>query len=186
MGLNVVTNEVDEEFESSLLSPTSSSLLKQEESGNLNEISTTNVSSSSSSSPTKPQTDKEKNEEKERIEGGKLIKKEEVIIGKVNFESVKNWGKEIGGICICLCLASLFLLGGLTITASNWWISIWINKTRSEGPSAALEIYYLTGYGVLNVLVAVTNLVSGMAYANANLHGATKLHDRIFKTILHG
>ncbi|CAF1620969.1 unnamed protein product, partial [Adineta ricciae] len=118
---------------------------------------------------------------KQQIDKTSIMKDEISIVGNVN---IKIWAKlftSAYGIIGLLLLIFLMFLGEAAYDATNKWLSIWSSKT----PHEQREHHYAYVYFGLVMSTWLISLIRADYFFNLILHGASALHNRMFKGVLY-
>eukprot|EP01124_Arcella_intermedia_P001504 TRINITY_DN10821_c1_g2_i1.p1 TRINITY_DN10821_c1_g2~~TRINITY_DN10821_c1_g2_i1.p1 ORF type:complete len:1056 (+),score=242.81 TRINITY_DN10821_c1_g2_i1:171-3170(+) len=128
----------------------------------------------------KPQVEKKDIiDTKGKKESGTLTSKEERNIGVVDFSVYKQYF-NYGGYKLSLSVLILSILTGVSHAVSNWFISYWIDNVTKGSREFYVGLYF--GVTFLYVVLAYSR---GFLFAYTSLRSATRIHNTVFKVIMH-
>ncbi|CAF1231508.1 unnamed protein product [Adineta ricciae] len=121
------------------------------------------------------------NKQQQQLDRTSIVKDEISIDGNVN---IKIWAKlftSAYGVIGLIFLIFLMLLAEGIYDATNKWLSIWLSKDFNE----QRENHYAYIYLGLVLGTLLISLIRADYFFNVILHGASVLHNRMFKSILY-
>ncbi|KAI1889792.1 hypothetical protein AGOR_G00166580 [Albula goreensis] len=126
-----------------------------------------------------------------------LVTQESTQEGSVTWRTYHQYCRAAGGYLLLLVIAWLFILLVGTTAFSNWWLSYWLEQgSGMQGNSSNITIdfgdvslnpklqFYQLIYGLTIVAMIVFSVLKGYSFTKITLHASSKLHDKMFKTIL--
>jgi len=98
--------------------------------------------------------------EPEVLKPQKLMTEEARAAGHVGWDVYKAWFKAAGGIYIPFVIFIVFTADAGTGVISTWWLTYW-----SDSGSGKSQYYYLGMYALINLGVAIVNLIRSLFLA---------------------
>lgn len=120
--------------------------------------------------------------DKDKLEFGKLTKKEESAKGSVSFSVYLLYFASCGGICFWLGLiVSTLLLQTMQLMQSNW-VRIWADEYGFEKEVNAG--YYILVYFAIGLLTVVAESITSFMLFTGTLRAGKSLHRRLLERVM--
>uniref|UniRef100_A0A6B2KWS5 ABC transmembrane type-1 domain-containing protein n=1 Tax=Arcella intermedia TaxID=1963864 RepID=A0A6B2KWS5_9EUKA len=128
----------------------------------------------------KPQVDTKKNvDTKGRRETGSLTSQEARVMGTVDNKIYFEYFKS-GGFFLCGLVLLLSISTGVSQVICNWFVSYWIDKQHENS-----VVFYYSLYAGLTLFYVFSAYMRGYLFAYTLLKSSTKIHNKVFKVIMH-
>lgn len=123
--------------------------------------------------------------------GKSLVQTEQRERGAVTWRTYMSYMRAGGGIFLGVVLLVLFALSAGAKGFSDWWLGYWIGQGGgSDNPDGGiqdnprLDTYTLV-YGMSAVLILFIQVVRAVAYIKSTLHASSRLHWKVFNSIVY-
>ncbi|XP_049811216.1 ATP-binding cassette sub-family C member 5-like isoform X5 [Schistocerca nitens] len=133
-----------------------------------------------------------------KIQGQKIMEKEDITKGNIRFYTYQSYVSAAGGYFITLIVSLCFLLNVGSTAFSTWWLALWIkegsgNVTINLGNVTVIShnlndnpkyhMYQLV-YAVTIAVILGTSLLRGFMFTKVSLRASTILHNKLFKKVV--